>query len=1144
MNGIRKILLPLLFALLAACMVGFAACGPGADEVVGIQIATKPFVTAYTVGDKFDPSGLTVKAEYGDGRLETVADYMLSEPDMSTAGEKTVTVTYSEQSASFTITVSEETALAGIEIVQGPTKTRYSVGEELSLTGMIVNAKWADDTTSILSSTQYEASAVDMSTTGTKTVTITSGSFSDSFQIEVLHGVSFIPCGDTEAEFLYENYATDSWVSEGHRSADYSKGNDEKGIGAYFTYVFNAGSKLETALISVSYRFRTTMEVSFDNVTFTPLLQTVAIDQTLFTNEYRLENELDGSGDKLDFGDNNGVIYVRFRSTSTDNQGFGADVFSFGFYYTLEDESNPPELVGDPYAGMHEVSFDADTETEKKFLYDEFNTAIFEYTEEHAELNGLKNRYTTAKDGYFIYAFDVHGAMSDAVLQIFLTNRTRVEVSFDGSSWVTLLNKETTGNNTNANFDLSATNGFAQNTGLLYVRFSNAVAENGFGATMIDFRFIYSLADESKYAGPSPVEYVDPFEGGTLAFDCIGGAEETKFIQEEKDTYILGDDQFRTFNNGDGYVLYGFDFGGKLSAAELTLHVGQRYRLVQISFDGSKWVTVLENNPAEGGEADVRLVISDADGFDLNTGVLYMRCSGIAGQAEYNLCLYSMNFRYNLESAPEEYPAVTAAPALDAQESGTFGMKADGTEDAAFLAANEGDSVFEEKESGEKFRGANAGTAYFVYGFDFGGRLSSLNLKAEIGQQYQRIFVSFDGVNWAKLLEQVSDKGRYFFESDISAADGFAQNTGIVYLMFAGYPDNAAGFDITLYGVEFEYSLAGTYEEYPAVTAADAVTISAGTLAFDCVGGAEEQAYILDVKDSYIWNDTDYRTFRNGDGYVLYGFDFGGKLTSAQLKLHVGQLYRMVQISFDGRTWATVLNENPAASGGEYDFAYDLSEAEGFAANTGILYVRCSGIPGNTKGFDLCLYSLSVEYAQEGVTGAPFPPVVRAEPLPAEDGVLFFDCNGSEAETKFVLEQKDSYIFGDNQFRTFNDGSDGYVLYGFDFGGKLSGFDLDMYINQQFVLIEVSFDGTTWHTIAENGPDNPCTDGERHFTYDLSTVEGFSSNTGTVYLRCGAHPDNTGGYNLCILSLSVGYELENTESGYPPVTAADLPAAE
>ena len=164
MNGIRKILLPLLFALLAACMVGFAACGPGADEVVGIQIATKPFVTAYTVGDKFDPSGLTVKAEYGDGRLETVADYMLSEPDMSTAGEKTVTVTYSEQSASFTITVSEETALAGIEIVQGPTKTRYSVGEELSLTGMIVNAKWADDTTSILSSTQYEASAVDMST--------------------------------------------------------------------------------------------------------------------------------------------------------------------------------------------------------------------------------------------------------------------------------------------------------------------------------------------------------------------------------------------------------------------------------------------------------------------------------------------------------------------------------------------------------------------------------------------------------------------------------------------------------------------------------------------------------------------------------------------------------------------------------------------------------------------------------------------------------------------------------------------------------------------------------------------------------------------------------------------------------------------
>lgn len=76
--------------------------------VSSIAIQSKPTKTVYTVGEKFDASGLKIKVTMSDGTTKTVTSgFTLSNPDMSKAGTKSVTVTYSGKTVSFTITVKD-----------------------------------------------------------------------------------------------------------------------------------------------------------------------------------------------------------------------------------------------------------------------------------------------------------------------------------------------------------------------------------------------------------------------------------------------------------------------------------------------------------------------------------------------------------------------------------------------------------------------------------------------------------------------------------------------------------------------------------------------------------------------------------------------------------------------------------------------------------------------------------------------------------------------------------------------------------------------------------------------------------------------------------------------------------------------------
>ena len=81
---------------------------PVERTLTAIEIANKPNKTTYQVGDSWDGSGLSVTAIYSDNSRETLGNvFDVSGFNSSSAGTKTITVSYGGKTASFTVTVQE-----------------------------------------------------------------------------------------------------------------------------------------------------------------------------------------------------------------------------------------------------------------------------------------------------------------------------------------------------------------------------------------------------------------------------------------------------------------------------------------------------------------------------------------------------------------------------------------------------------------------------------------------------------------------------------------------------------------------------------------------------------------------------------------------------------------------------------------------------------------------------------------------------------------------------------------------------------------------------------------------------------------------------------------------------------------------------
>lgn len=211
-----------------------------------IEIISLPSKLKYRKGESFDGSGLAVKATYNNGTSAEISDYTISYPDMSSAGTKTVTITYDEQTAAFDI---EVIAISKIEITTLPNKLEYRKNETLDTTGLVVSTVWTDGSKEILAD-GYTVSELDSSDTGEKTITVTYQTFTATFTAEVVADTAGIRITSFPSKVYYK--IGESFDPSGLTVAEVRQDGTEKEIADYDISGFDsstAGSKT----ITVSY---------------------------------------------------------------------------------------------------------------------------------------------------------------------------------------------------------------------------------------------------------------------------------------------------------------------------------------------------------------------------------------------------------------------------------------------------------------------------------------------------------------------------------------------------------------------------------------------------------------------------------------------------------------------------------------------------------------------------------------------------------------------------------------------------------------------------------------------------------------------------------------------------------------------------
>lgn len=154
--------------------------------LTGITV-TAPTKVEYEIGETLVLDGMTVTATYSDETTAPVTEgYEVSGFESETAGVKTVTVTYEGFTATFEVTVKEPVVMTGIAVTKQPTKVTYMVGDAFNAAGMVVTATYSDGSTAAIKDYTVDA---DLSSAGTKTVTVTCGEFTATFTVEVLADV-------------------------------------------------------------------------------------------------------------------------------------------------------------------------------------------------------------------------------------------------------------------------------------------------------------------------------------------------------------------------------------------------------------------------------------------------------------------------------------------------------------------------------------------------------------------------------------------------------------------------------------------------------------------------------------------------------------------------------------------------------------------------------------------------------------------------------------------------------------------------------------------------------------------------------------------------------------------------------------------
>ena len=273
-----------------------------AVKLVSIAVKTNPTKMSYYQGDALDSTGLTLTATYNNGNTETVTTgFTCSALDSSSAGQKTITVTYQGLTTTFSVTVIAVN-LVSVSVKTMPNKTSYFTGEPFDQTGLTLTATYNNGNTETISS-GIECTGFSSATAGQKTVTASYGGKSTTFTVEVK---AIVPTGITvkTAPNKTEYFVGDSYDGTGLVvNVTYNNGTNKDITTGFTTSGFSSATAGKNT-VTVSYEgFTATFDVTIKAVELTGIEIAKQPNKTTFNTG----DELDTTGLVLTLKYNNGT---------------------------------------------------------------------------------------------------------------------------------------------------------------------------------------------------------------------------------------------------------------------------------------------------------------------------------------------------------------------------------------------------------------------------------------------------------------------------------------------------------------------------------------------------------------------------------------------------------------------------------------------------------------------------------------------------------------------------------------------------------------------------------------------------------------------------------------------------------------------
>ena len=596
----------------------------------------------------------------------------------------------------------------------------------------------------------------DLTTTGTKSFSISYAGKTATCDIYVYEIYSFETSyfgGDEEApdkEYLYEIVGAGR-NSFGHRFADEN---------AYWTYKFSLdyGFKYSEMIFKGVLSNEFLISVSLDNQNWYDLAQGgIGVGNRTEDNEV----SINFTDDFMVFAENHGNIYFRIKDAN-ELDGFGAILEDFIIYYTSEVDENPlPEVP----VIQNKIKFKTASEDETQYLYANERTGIVENTKRWAD-----------DTAYFIYKFDLEESISSLTLNLSIENQSKIEVSFDGKTYVEVANSITENANDCGKYysvDITTINVEAavNNTGEVYIRFSDADQSDGFGCCLYSFEMTWVHGEGTLEIEPAP----EPEEPKLISF---------KTATSDEAPYLFAEDRTGTVENTkrwadeSAYFTYKFDLNDSVSNITLKLIIENEAK-VEISYDNETYYE-LANSVTENANGNGRYFSNVTKNIDINTyantGVIYIRFSDAKPTDGFGCCLYSfeMTWVYGEGAVPSEPEQPVVLSNI------TF----------ATATSDETTYLFDQNSTGtvENTKRWADNNAYFIYKFNIDESATKLILNLVIENE-AKIEISFDGQEYVEIANSITENangcGRYFGNITNSFESVIEGNTGELYIRFS-----------------------------------------------------------------------------------------------------------------------------------------------------------------------------------------------------------------------------------------------------------------------------------------------------------------------------------------------------------------------